>query len=266
MNMQDLIDALSVPFSARVEQRVPKKLFIENGAPTAADKRLLTDAVQEIQWVAALKPTTIGVPEYRDPVREYLEIAVLSITLRGAIKIAGKSRLAELVHRAVPYPLLLLMVDSQTLMLSVAHKRWAQNGAGKVVLDDAVTSVSLFAEESGILTDENPADTAGIEAAFIESMAVSRQPQTNLHALYQGWIDRLQTLTAARLTGSYRIPSSREQAMARRKALLDCEQLSTEISRLQKQAAKEKQLSKQVELNLTIQRIRAELLAAQQQL
>lgn len=266
MNMQDVIDALSVPFSARVEQRVPKKLFIENGAPTAADKRLLTDAVQEIQWVAALKPTTIGVPEYLDPVREYLEIAVLSITLRGAIKIAGKSRLAELVHRAVPYPLLLLMVDSQTLMLSIAHKRWAQNEAGKVVLDDAVTSVSLLVEESGLVTDQNLADTAGIEAAFVQSMALSQQPQTNLYALYQGWIDRLQTLTAARLTGSYRIPLSREQAVTRRQALFDCERLKAEVSRLQLQAAKEKQLSRQVELNLTIQRIRADLSAAQKQL
>ncbi len=266
MNLRVVIEALSVPVSARVEQRVPKKLFIENGAPTAADKRLLTDAVQEIQWVAALKPTTIGVPEYRDPVREYLEIAVLSITLRGVIKIAGKSRLAELVHRAVPYPLLLLMVDSQTLMLSVAHKRWAQNEAGKVVLDDAVTSVSLLAEESGLVTNQNFADTAEIGAAFIESMAVSRQPQTNLQELYQGWIDRLLTLTAARLTGSYRIPLSREQAVARRQALLDCERLKAEVSRLQLQAAKEKQLSRQVELNLTIQRIRTELFAAQKQL
>jgi hypothetical protein len=58
-----------------VNQRVPKKLLLENGAPTAADKRLINEGIEELLWLAALKPTTIGVPEYRDEVREYLEIA-----------------------------------------------------------------------------------------------------------------------------------------------------------------------------------------------
>ena len=47
--------------SARAEE-----LLLENGAPTAADKRHINDGIEELQWVAALKPTTIGVAEYRD--------------------------------------------------------------------------------------------------------------------------------------------------------------------------------------------------------
>ena len=53
----ELIEALHLPASCRVDQRVPKKMLIENGAPTTADKRLLNDAIAEIQWVAALKQT-----------------------------------------------------------------------------------------------------------------------------------------------------------------------------------------------------------------
>ena len=81
MTVQDLITALDLPGSCRVDQRVPKKLLVENGAPTAGDKRQINDGIEEIQWLAALKPNTIGVPEYRDDVREYLEIAVLSLSL-----------------------------------------------------------------------------------------------------------------------------------------------------------------------------------------
>ena len=83
MTVSDLIAALALPLSCRVDQRIPKKMLIENGAPTTADKRLLNDAIEEIQWVAALKPNTVGVPEYRDEQREYLEVAVLSIATRG---------------------------------------------------------------------------------------------------------------------------------------------------------------------------------------
>jgi len=74
-----VIEALGLPAGARVDQRVPKKLLIENSAPTAADKKLINDGVEHLTWVAALKPTTIGVPEFRDDVREYLEIAVLTL-------------------------------------------------------------------------------------------------------------------------------------------------------------------------------------------
>ena len=44
----------------------------------------------------------------RDDVREYLEIAVLSVALRAAAK---PERLAEPIHRAVPNPVLLPVVD-----------------------------------------------------------------------------------------------------------------------------------------------------------
>lgn len=278
LSAQTLIQALRLPEGCRVDQRVPKKLLLENGAPTAADKRLITEAIEEIQWVAALKPNTIGVPDYRDTLREYLEIAVLAVTVRGGVKPASHSRLAELLHRAVPYPVLLLLVapqmEGQSLTLSLAHKRWAQNEAAKVVLHGSPISVMVSVTVSASLSDGHasgsshldPAAVADVENAFIQSLSVTRQPQATLHALYQGWVDCVQALLAARLTGSYQTPTTPEQAAARRQALADCERLEAEVSRLRAQAAKEKQMARQVELNLTLKRVQAELAAAQQQL
>jgi hypothetical protein len=274
MNAQTLIHALRLPEGCRVDQRVPKKLLLENGAATTADKRLITEAIEEIQWVAALKPNTIGVPDYRDSLREYLEIAVLAVTVRGVIKPASHSRLAELVHRAVPYPVLLLFIEAQALTLSLAHKRWAQNEADKVVLDGSPLSVTVSVTASATLSEVNAADSshldpaavAAAENAFIQSLSVTRQPQATLHTLYQGWVDCVQALLAARLTGSYQTPTTPEQAAARRQALADCERLEAEVSRLRAQALREKQLARQVELNLTLKRVQAELAAARGEL
>lgn len=253
MTVQDLIAALDLPGSCRVDQRVPKKLLVENGAPTTSDKRQINDGIEEIQWLAALKPNTIGVPEYRDDVREYLEIAVLSVTLRGNAK-AG--RLAELVHRAVPYPLVLLLNSEQTLMLSLAHKRWSQNEAGKVVLDGGMVDVAL----------PDGAPPSAVEMAFMQALALVRQPQATLNALYQGWMDSLLALLAARLTGSFKDADSPEQAAARRQALQDCQQLELEAVSLRAKAAKEKQLARQMELNLALKRVQAQLAAVREQL
>lgn len=45
--------ALEIPENARVDRRIPKKLLVERGAPTAADKRqiavLRAQAVRETQ-------------------------------------------------------------------------------------------------------------------------------------------------------------------------------------------------------------------------
>lgn len=278
LSAQTLIQALRLPESCRVDQRVPKKLLLDNAAPTAADKRLITEAIEEIQWIAALKPNTIGVPDYRDTLREYLEIAVLAVTVRGVVKPASHSRLAELLHRAVPYPVLLLLVapqmGGQSLTLSLAHKRWAQNEAAKVVLDGSPISVTVAVPTSNTASTSlsdghasgsshlDPTAVADVENAFIQSLSVTRQPQATLHALYQGWVDCVQALLAARLTGSYQVPTTPEQAAKRRRALANCERLEAEVSRLRAQAAKEKQLARQVELNLRLKRVQAELAAA----
>lgn len=265
MRLETLISALKLPASCRVDQRVPKKMLVENGAPTAADRRLLNDAIEEIQWIAALKPNTVGVPDYGDEEREYLEVAVLSVATRGELadvegkgaaavaKPANMTRLADLVHRAVPYPMLLLLATPHGLYLSMAHKRWAQNDAGKVVLDGEVTTI----EATDDLLPTHP---------FMQCLALTRQPQATLMALYQGWLDCLTALQAAHYTGTFTAVDSPAQAAACRAALRDCQRLEQEAARLRAQAAKEKQIAKQVDLNLALKRVQADLTASQQQL
>ncbi len=265
MTLPDLIAALELPASCRVDQRIPKKMLVENGAPTTADKRLLNDAIEEIQWIAALKPNTVGVPDYRDEEREYLEVAVLSIATRcapavdvgdepaSASKPVNTTRLAELVHRAVPYPLLLLLATPQGLFLSMAHKRRAQNEAGKVVLDGEVTTI----EVAGDLTPAHP---------FLQSLGLTRQPQATLMALYQGWLDCLTALQAARYTGTFKAVGDPAQAAARRGALRECQRLEQESARVRKLASTEKQMAKRVDLNLALKRVQADLATARKQL
>ena len=245
MKITELISAFDLPAGVLVEQRVPKKLLVENGAPTAADKRRINEGIEELHWVAALKPNSIGVPEYRDELREYLEIAVLSVILRPTAKAA---RISELVHRAVPYPLVLIIVQESDLILSLAHKRWAQNEADKIVLEGDLVEVDL---------PNSPPSGADTFALFLGSLSLASQPRTHLFALYQGWLDMLLALQAAHLTGTFAPATTIEQATARRQALQECLSLEAKIASLASAAAKERQIHRQVELNLEIKRLRA---------
>lgn len=247
MMAAELLKALDLPLEARVAQRVPKKLLLEQGAPTAADRRLIQEGIDELFWVAALKPTNCGVPIYRDEVREYLEIAVLTANLRAAAKPA---RLSELIHRAIPYPVVLVASQGETSGLSLAHKRWSQGEGGKTVLDGDMT-VAIFADEGA----------ASIERDFLAAMALAGQPRVDMRALYQGWIDCVMALAVARITGAFALPASAEHAAAWREGLDAHARLQRELVGLRARAVRERQINRRVDLNLEIKRVEAELAA-----
>lgn len=244
-NLPFMVDALGLPPSARVDARVPKKLLIEQGAPTAADKREMQGGIAAMQWFAACKPTTCGVPTFVDAVREYLEIAVIGCALNPGAK---ASRLMELIHRAIPYPVLLITYDGTGLSLSAAHKRHAQNEPGRAVVDHIVVATGL-----------QPGAGDAAQAAFLKNLALAEQPRSDLYALYCGWIARMEAFNAARLTGTF-VATDDAEAITRRREALDAHaRLTKEIDALRAKAKREKQMNRRVDINLEIQRREADL-------
>jgi hypothetical protein len=249
MTADDLLAAIDLPAPTRVDQRVPKKLFLENGATTAADRRAITDGVEECRWIAALKPHTIGVPDYRDGDREYVEIHVLRLT---AAPVAKTTRLTELIHRAVPYPLLLVQEQGTGLALSAAHKRHSLGEAGKTVLESPPVAVDV----------SSPA-FARFQGDFAAAILLAKQPQASLYTVYSGWLDTLVAMLAAGRTGKFRLCDTRAAAEARRQALETCAAADAEVARIRAAAARETQVARQAELNHSLRAIRARLSAAE---
>ncbi|OYT88689.1 MAG: hypothetical protein CFE43_21220 [Burkholderiales bacterium PBB3] len=265
LSSEQLISALRLPAEATVGQRVPKKMLAENltsrGSATSADRKLLQEQIDEVTWVAALKPTNAGIPVYQDEVRSYLELAVLSVRLREGSQLAPNpakvspsvARLAELVHRAIPYPVLLVLDDGARLYLSLVHIRWAQKEADKFVLDGDLIQ-GVFSHNGSPTASVMYAETVN---AFVNAMDLSKQPRTDLLTLYQGWMDTLSAWQAAVVTGRFECVSP-QQATARRAALRRCHELDAQISSLRAAASKEKQMARQVATNLEIKALMTE--------
>jgi hypothetical protein len=255
--VSELIAALDIPSAAFINQRIPKKLFIENGAPTTVDKKLIQDGIEEITWIAALKPANAGIPEYQDEQRTYLELAVLSVALKqgaGEAILSAKhvSRVTELVHRAIPYPVVLVLDQTETTCISMAHIRWAQQEADKTVLDGPPIEASL-PKLKGL--DANASQTL---LNFLQSLPLARQPRANLYTLYQGWIDTLTAWQVAQLTGNFEVSETPELAAKRRAAFHRCQEIDAQIASLRIAAGREKQVARQVAINLEIKALRAD--------
>jgi hypothetical protein len=236
-----IVDALGLPDAARIELRVPKKLLVEQGAPTSGDKRAIQEGIDELQWLATCKPTTIGVPTFVDDQREYLEIAVIGCAFRPEAK---SGRLIELIHRAVPYPVVLITSDANGVMMSVAQKRRAQNEADSFVVERVVSVGGL-----------KVGGESDYEHAFLHSLALPQQPRRDLLALYEGWLSRIEALAAARLSGRFEVMDETALIARRRTALGEHAILAREVAKLRAHAARVKQISQRVDLNQKIKAI-----------
>ncbi len=244
MTSFDPFVALAIPPDALVDRRVPKTLLIENGAFAAGDRRHIQEGIEELRWLAALKPTTISITEYRDAEREYLEIAVLKLNLRPA---ARGDRLVELVHRAVPYPVLLIAWRDGTPEISLAHKRRSLGEADKTVIDSEIFVARACGDQANALV-----------MSFRDALSLARQPRHTLHALYQGWIDTVQAFRAATITGAFRLPATTPAAADREAALREYRDLNARIANIRSAASKEKQMSRRADLNIELARLRAQ--------
>ena len=240
-DLSDLFNALQIPEACVVDRRIPKKRLGEE-APTAADRRRISDSIERLQWRAVLKSGTTGITGFKDQDRVVEELSVLELVLRSD---RHANRVIELVHRAIPYLLVLLTKHERHLSISLADKRWSLAEKTRMVLDDDV----LIADIDG---------DGEFASQLLEQLPLTRQPQSSLYSVYRGWINALVAFRVAAHTGEFSLPGSLEHAEHRQGALKRVEMLDAEISRLRLSASKERQMAKRADFNLRLQELRSE--------
>lgn len=271
-----LVQALALPASAYVGQRIAKTLLIEQIAnlpgTTAADKQLVNQLLAELHWLAALKPATCGLAAWQTDTHDYLEIAVLQAVLRpvsATLKhrsAAQHQRLLELIHRTIPYPVVLIIsqpnVDGGTEQLSLAHKRLSLGTGSAMVLEQLATTKSIAAC-AGIM---------GATAKFTQYLAFNQGVSAplsqcrDLYARYSDWLHAIEALAAAEHTGQFTVSTTAPDAARRRSALVAHDQSGQRLASLRAQARKESQLGQRAALNLKIAQLMAERQALQSRL
>lgn len=230
--------SLAFPKSCHLGKRVFKKLFVENAPLTAVDKKSMQNDVDGIMWQYTLKPTTIPIKAYEDSEREYIEVAVLEVAMKNQ---RSCTRLAEVIHRAIPYPLLVVFSFENSCSLSVAPKRFNQAEKGAIVVEKHFTTDWI---DLG-----NP---TAFDQAFLDSLAVSELPHTHFLALYSGWVNRFIARECAMLSGTFQIAPKSQDHEERRQRLAACHELEARIAELKASLRKELQFNRQVELNTKI--------------
>ena len=240
-----LYQSIAIPGACYLGKRVFKKLFYENTKLRATDKKAFREDIETIIWQYTLKPSTIQIQPYENEEREYHEVALLHVDLKTQKRTV---RIAEIMHRAIPYPLMIIFAYKTMCAISTAHKRFSQTEKGVIVAED-------FAFTDWIdLSCQTP-----VQKEFLTSLSVSTLPHIHFFAFYSALVDRLIALDCARLTGHYSLESAADKRRTRRELLATCHELENRIKELKTAIKKETLFNRQVELNTSIKELENQL-------
>jgi len=259
-----VVTKIGFPESAYLHKRVPKKQFLESGELVASDKKLFRENVKNVYWEYTLKPSTCPVLPYRDNEREYLEVVVLQVEMNSQ---KGHKRIAEIIHRLIPYPLMIgfyigttehtentekeknnsvssvYSVVNHSFALSIAPKRFSQAEQGAFVAERFYTTGWM---NNKALNDQ--------ESAFVASLAWGSMPLQTYGSLYSAWTDRFTGYECSVLSGTFTIGKAGD----RLERLMRCREIESRISELRGQL-KKAAFNRQVELNTQIKKFEQEL-------
>jgi hypothetical protein len=234
---------LQIPDKCLIEKRVFKKLFYENAKLTVTDKKWFTKDIDTITWKYSLKPAQTLIHAIKEEEYSYDELAVIEVDLKKGNHL---NRLADIIHRAIPYPLLIVFKKDKNVSLSIADKRFNQAD------DQAATIKELW------VTDWLDQDS-DIDNKFTEQLNYEDQPRLHLKMFYYSWIDCFNAYKVAQISGNFKVPSKQEDKEQRIRYLNEFRSLEYQIEQRRSELKKQDGFNDKVQLNVEIKELEKQL-------
>ena len=225
----DIYDKLNIPDECKISRTVFKKMFYENAALSKGDKDLFVNSIDKITWVHCLNQENINVPAYATDEREYLEIEVMEVALSEN---NGVKRIAEIIMRAIPYPMLLIFSFEDKYQVWTAHQRFNLADNNKITLEESICTEWL--DNSSALWDK---------------LNISNFRYTNFFDMYSDIVDAVAVFNAEKLTNK-EISGEDARELLRRNAEID-----SQIAALRAELKKATEFNRKMEINMKIKKL-----------
>lgn len=147
--MSDFPSVLTVMLPERalsVAVRLSKELLRKHATRVKGDKALI-DAAVSSAWVTTLRHDTCGVAPYKSEQEgDFTELLVVGVRLQEVATPSQISRLQQLIHIAVQYPLLLAIAVGQTEYLSILPQGAPVDSLVRVQVDPDVSEFFSYVQ------------------------------------------------------------------------------------------------------------------------
>lgn len=236
--MATIFDYLKIPKSCEVGNTIFKKLFYDNADLNKTDRDLFTEQIDKIIWAYSFKPETINIKPYKDEEREYSEIEIIEVKLLTA----GKTkRMAEIIMRAIPYPMILVFTLDNKIQLFTAHQRTNLADPSRNTIEEFIFTDWIDMDNS---TDK--------DKRLLEDLEIKKLSHLNYYRFYSDIVDRLIIYNASKLVDGY---IEGKTAVEVKEIYDRVVELDEVIKSLKLRIKSETQLNRRIELNVEIKRL-----------
>lgn len=238
-----LLEKIDLPKNCRLGSTIFKKMFLGTGDVTSSDKKLLSKHINKVIWQASLKPDIINIQPYQDAVRKYGEAEIIEVKLNEASKV---KRIAEIVMRAIPYPILLQLTHANQIMIAAGHTRVNLSDRSKNTIEEF------------IFTDRiTPNTLTDFEKQFFRQIHSSQLSFANFYRFYDSFVDQVILLNASKWAECYLDDKDAKEV----KQISDrIGKLESQIEALSTEMKKESMFNRKVELNVQIKKLERQVL------
>ena len=226
--------SFNIPKSCEVDSVIFKKHFYDNVELSANDKKLFIDVINKITWLYCLKPETINIQPYKDEIRDYPEIEVIEVVVLKDTKL---KRIAEIIMRTIPYPMLLIFKLGDKSQFYVAHQRTNQNDSSKNTIEEFIATEWLDSDSS-----------------LFKQLDIKQMRFTNFYALYSDIVDAVSIYNVSDI-----LPSRPDLTGAEARELsTGLETIEQKIISLKAKLKSETQFNRKMEINIEIKKLEKE--------
>jgi hypothetical protein len=230
-----------------LNKRLSKAFFLKNFELSVAEKKVLNNSIQNMEWLASIKPLNSNIREFKNETHIYEEVQMMVCTIYDNQLNEVVDKCISIFQKYIPYPIVLFVVDDTNFIMNTCDKRINQNDKSLRTIEKLISTSPI----SNLYENE-------VTAMFFDALDFSKLDKSNMESLYQGYMQAVVQFQTAVFIGTY---IKRTTARTKEDLLLlfKIENIERDIVQLTNQLKKETQLNSKVALNITIQTKRKEI-------
>jgi len=247
-------DILEVPMDCIVDSVIPKKDIFEAADSKTKDKKIFTDLIKQIKWCYNFTEDNIRVSTYEDSERRYDEVELININLKydnvhkigvGKFKEDDKiDRIADIVMRFIPYPLILTIQYENELKFYASHIRESKQDYDKIVLDGKKRSTNWMDIDN----------LSEIEDDFITKIQFDNLERSDFYKFYNNYLEAIVQHDAAIIAGEpVYLPIKKIERIYDEISVFD-----EKIKEIEKKISEEDNFNRKMDLNIEAHKFKIE--------
>ena len=247
---------IKVPNSAIVNSIIPKQDIFEATQMNKSDQDYFVKYVKQIRWLYKFDDSTIRIKPYEDEEKSYLEVELISIKLKNEFQEynhntgnfhrfdARLDRIVDILHRFIPYPILLCADFKDEIKFYVSHISESKADYNKITLDELISTEWI-----------NTKNLDKFDEELMAKLQIDNLDKTNVFTFYDDIVTAIIQYNGSKEVGKKVILSSEDI----QKIMEKIKEIERQINDLRIELRKSDNFNEQVELNIKIKELENEI-------